>query len=296
MSKATALSGLLVIDKPLRMTSRDAVNRAWRWLPRGTRIGHTGTLDPLASGVLVVCAGTATRLAEYVQRMEKTYRAGILLGTRSSTDDGEGTLTRIAVAHPPGPAEVEVALQEFVGTKGQVPPGHSAAKLSGRRAYALARQGKPVSLAARPVTVHAIDLLAYDYPNVDIEVRCGKGTYIRSLARDLGERLGCGGYLNSLRRTAVGHFLASDALALDADKQTALARLRPLVEAVRALRTLIVPEDQAARLQTGQGLPWANDYKDGEELAIVSVAGALLAIGQADAADGLIWPRKVFVG
>jgi tRNA pseudouridine55 synthase len=259
MSVATAVNGLLVIDKPLGMTSRDAVNRAWRWLPRGTRIGHTGTLDPLAIGVLVICAGAATRLAEYVQRMEKTYRAGVVLGTRSSTDDGEGVLTSTVVGNPPSREAVEAALQTFVGTIDQVPPGHSAAKVTGRRAYTLARQGKSVGLTARPVTIHAIELLGYDYPNVDIRVRCGKGTYIRSLARDLGERLGCGAYLKSLRRTAVGHFLASDALTLEADKQTALARLRPLVEAVRGLKTLIVSEDEAARLAAGLGLWLRND-------------------------------------
>src|SRR5437660_3862801 len=161
MSKATALNGLLVIDKPLRMTSRDAINRAWRWLPRGNRIGHTGTLDPLATGVLVVCVGSATRLAEYVQRMEKVYRATIRLGVRSSTDDGEGELTFLSVTTPPGRAQIAEALAEFLGTIAQVPPNHSAAKIAGRRAYALARQRRTVSLAPRPVAIHAIDLMDY---------------------------------------------------------------------------------------------------------------------------------------
>src|SRR5436305_469103 len=131
-NKATAVNGLLVIDKPLHMTSRDAVNRAWRWLPRGTRIGHTGTLDPRASGVLVVCAGLATRLAEYVQRMEKVYRADICLGVRSSTDDGEGTLSAAEGAAVPDRLSVTQALEEFIGTIDQVPPDHSASKVTGR--------------------------------------------------------------------------------------------------------------------------------------------------------------------
>src|SRR5438477_10361659 len=150
MSKATALNGLLVIDKPLRMTSRDAINRAWRWLPRGNRIGHAGTLDPLATGVLVVCAGTATRLAEFVQGMEKVYRAGVKLGATSTTDDGEGVLSPVTVGVPPSPDELAEALRGFHGTIDQVPPGHSAAKVAGRRAYSLARQGKVVNLAPRP--------------------------------------------------------------------------------------------------------------------------------------------------
>src|ERR1700690_2647717 len=126
MNKATALNGLLVIDKPLRMTSRDAVNRAWGWLPRGTRIGHTGTLDPLATGVLVLCVGLATRLAEYVQRMGKVYRAGVALGSTSDTDDADGLVTPTPDAKKPALAEVEQGLAGFLGAIEQVPPAFSA--------------------------------------------------------------------------------------------------------------------------------------------------------------------------
>jgi tRNA pseudouridine55 synthase len=294
MNRATALNGLLVIDKPVRMTSRDALNRAWRWLPRGTRIGHTGTLDPLATGVLVMCVGAATRLAEYIQRMEKVYRAGLRLGERSTTDDGEGTLVAQPVTVPPSKDDVTAALGEFLGTINQVPPDHSAAKIAGRRAYALARQGREVSLAPRPVMIYAISLLDYDYPRLDLEVRCGKGTYIRSLARDLGERLGCGAYLESLRRTRVGYFQAHDALGLDADRDAALNRLLPLTEAVRDLRMLVLAEDQVARLRTGQGVPLVPGLEEGEDIAIVSPAGTLLAVGRAALAQGLILPTRVF--
>src|ERR1700747_2635610 len=148
MIKNPPLNGFLVIDKPLGLTSRDALNRAWRWLPRGNRIGHAGTLDPLATGVLVVCAGAATRLAEYVQLMEKAYRAGIRLGVTSTTDDGEGVLAPVAVSAPPTLKDVLDALHAFHGAIDQVPPGHSAAKVEGRRAYSLARQGKAVNLSA----------------------------------------------------------------------------------------------------------------------------------------------------
>src|SRR5207302_96633 len=142
---------------------------------------------------------------------------------------------------------------------------------------------------------HAIKVLAYDYPRLDLEVRCGKGTYIRALARDLGERLGCGAYLECLRRTRVGAFLAEDALSLDADKETALSRLLPLAEAVRDLRALVLADDQVERLRTGQEVPAASGSKEGEEIALVSATGALLAVGDVEAAQAVIRPRKVFV-
>src|SRR5262249_26578417 len=153
----------------------DAVNRAWRWFPRGTRIGHTGTLDPLATGVLVICVGVATRLAEYVQRMHKVYRAGIRLGVNSETDDAESTLTEVHVETQPTSTEIESALRTFVGEIDQVPPAFSAAKITGKRAYDLARKGKEVDLDARRVRIDAIDILSYAYPHLEIEVRCGKG-------------------------------------------------------------------------------------------------------------------------
>jgi tRNA pseudouridine55 synthase len=288
------VNGLLVIDKPLRMTSRDAVNIAWRWLPRGTRIGHTGTLDPLASGVLVLCIGIATRLAEYVQRMEKVYRAQLCLGVRSSTDDGEGRLTPQAVKKLPSVDEVTEALAGFVGEIEQIPPDHSAAKVTGRRAYKLARQGKELSLPPRSITIHAITLLDYDYPRLDLEVRCGKGTYIRSLARDLGDRLGCGAYLEGLRRTRVGHFLATEALSLEEGKDAALARLLPLVDAVRELPALALPDETLNVLRTGQGISVPEKWGAGEEIALLSSSGSLVAVGQVDAERGLLVPRKVF--
>src|SRR5262245_64141974 len=141
--------GLLVLDKPHGVTSRAAVDRALRWFPRGTRIGHTGTLDPLATGVLVLCVGQATRLTEYVQDMAKTYRAGLLLGARSDTDDADGVVTSVVGAVAPDPVAVEVALAGFVGEIEQVPPAYSAAKLTGRRAYDLARRGEEVSRRPR---------------------------------------------------------------------------------------------------------------------------------------------------
>jgi tRNA pseudouridine55 synthase len=253
--KAQAWNGLLVIDKPGGMTSRGAVNRVQGQLPRGTRIGHTGTLDPLATGVLVLCLGSATRLAEYVQDMPKTYRAGLLLGQRSDTEDADGTITPVEGVRPPGAATLGAALQAFVGEIDQVPPAYSAAKLGGRRAYDLARRGQTVTLEARSVRIYSIDLLNYDYPRFEIEVHCGKGTYIRSLARDLGERLGCGALIELLRRTSVGPFKIEDAVGVDASASLLREQLRPIAEAVADLPRVIVAPDSVAELCLGRGLP-----------------------------------------
>ncbi|HZT81290.1 MAG TPA: tRNA pseudouridine(55) synthase TruB, partial [Gemmataceae bacterium] len=222
--KPSPYHGLLVVDKPGGITSRDAVDRAQRWFPRGTRLGHTGTLDPLATGVLVLGVGAATRLTEYVQRMEKVYLTTIALDRRSDTDDLDGTVEQLTFdGPPPDRAAVGRCLQTFLGEVEQVPPAFSAAKVSGRRAYALARRGEKVSLAPRRVRIYQIDLLSYEYPLLKLQVRCGKGTYIRSLARDIGQRLGRAGTVMELRRTRIGPFDEAQALRLEADPSAARA-------------------------------------------------------------------------
>jgi tRNA pseudouridine55 synthase len=300
--KAPLFHGLLVLDKPSGITSRDAVNRAQQWFPPRTRIGHTGTLDPLATGVLVLTIGNATRLSEYVQRMAKTYRATIRLGATSDSDDADGTITPQPVAAPPDRAAVENATQGFLGEIEQVPPAYSAAKLSGQRAYKLARRGDDVSLAPRQVRIDAILIPSYAYPLLELEVRCGKGTYIRSLARDLGARLGCGGYIEALRRTQVGPFRAEDALSLDADAATARARLLPLAMAVSELPQITLDDRAIARLQ--QGGTWLfNDpplrnvtFATDGEMAVMDTAGNLALIAIADTARGVLRPAKVMAG
>ncbi len=284
--------GLLVLDKPGGITSREAVDRALRWFRPGTRVGHTGTLDPLATGVLVLCLGSATRLTEYVQDMAKTYRAGIGLGARSDTDDADGQVVPAAVAVPPVRAVVEETLHGFVGAIEQVPPAYSAAKVSGRRAYDLARQGRDVVLQPRSVRVHGIDLLAYDYPHLEIEVRCGKGTYIRSLARDLGERMGCGGYVATLRRTRVGPFRVEDAVSLDADAAAAQAKLLPVAAAVGDLSAVTLADALVARLRQGQAIP--ADGVSADTVAIFDQRGGLVAVAHRDAANRQLRPEKVF--
>jgi tRNA pseudouridine55 synthase len=291
--------GLLVVDKPGGMTSRAAVDLAEHWFPRGTRIGHTGTLDPLATGVLVLCVGTATRLTDYVQVMAKTYRAGILLGARSDTDDAEGTVIPAIVDNPPSRTVLERALAEFVGDIAQVPPAFSAAKVTGRRAYDLARRGAEVSLAARLVSIYGIDVIDYACPRLEIEVRCGKGTYIRALARDLGDRLGCGGLIASLRRMRVGPFDADHALRLDADAASARAALLPLAAAVSELPHVTLPQPEVSRLRRGQAVPrsgiagLAETLGQAKEVAVFDSAGGLIAIATVDRMRDMLRPGKV---
>jgi tRNA pseudouridine55 synthase len=225
-----SIEGFLVVDKPGGLTSRDAVNRIQRLLPRGTKIGHTGTLDPLATGVLVFCIGKATKFADRVQAMGKTYVTRIRLGATSTTDDADGDVTIRDVA-PVGEAAIRELLPAFTGTILQQPPAFSALKVDGRRAHDLARRGLEVALEPRPVTVLVIDLLHYAWPFLDLEIACGKGTYIRAIARDLGDRLGVGGLVLALRRTNVGPFTVEAGISLDTDRATVLDRLVP-VEAI----------------------------------------------------------------
>jgi len=296
--KSSSSNGLLVVDKPGGMTSRAAVDRALAWFPRGTRLGHTGTLDPLATGVLVLCVGVATRLTEYVQRMEKTYRAGLLLGARSTTDDADGTVEAVQVDRPPDQGTVVCRLREFLGVIAQAPPAFSAAKVTGRRAYDLARQGKEVVLEARTVQIYQIDLLRYDYPRLDLEVRCGKGTYLRSLARDLGERLGCGGLIETLRRTRVGPFHAAGALHLETDAGTARGRLLSPAAAVADLPRLTLADAEVARLRQGQAVAVGGStavahLAAGAEVAVFGPGDRLAAIAVHDPAAHCLRPAKV---
>jgi len=286
--------GLLVLDKPAGITSRAAVNAALRWFPRRTRLGHTGTLDPGATGVLVLCVGWATRLAEYVQSMEKVYRSTFLLGCRSSTDDADGELVPVQVAEPPSSPDVHAALGRFIGEIDQVPPSFSAAKVTGKRAYKLARAERKIALEPRRITIHQIALLHYEYPLLDLEVRCGRGTYIRALARDLGNVLYCGAIVQALRRTRVGVFTLDGALGLDADRAAVLAQLRPCEDAVQQLPRLDLPAPALEKLR--HGLP-VSDQPDmqaalGKEIAVFAPDGILAAIASMDGA-GKLWPEKV---
>jgi tRNA pseudouridine55 synthase len=275
------------------MTSRDVVNRVQRWFPRRTKIGHTGTLDPLATGVLVVCVGAATRLAEYVQAMGKSYAARFRLGATSSTDDADGDVTEMPNAPVPTREQIDAALAGFVGLIEQLPPAVSALKIDGQRAHDLARRGKVVPLAPRPVRIDAIRVTGYEWPCLDVEVDCGKGTYIRSIARDLGAALGCGGLVQTLRRTRIGPFEVVQGVGLDASS----VKLLPMTAAVQDIVKLRLSADDAKRIFRGQSISFTSasggrQPPEASEVALLTETSELLGIGIVE--RGQIKPRTVF--
>lgn len=207
-------TGVIVVDKPLHFSSMDVV-RVVRGKARGAKTGHAGTLDPLATGVLIVCLGKATKLVNRLMDTPKHYCAEVDLSAFTVTDDREGDREEVPVPEPPSSQVVAAAARRFVGEIEQKPPAYSAINVAGRRAYRLARQGEEVELAARPIVIHSIDVLRYDWPILRLDIGCGKGTYIRSLARDLGVALGTGGHLASLVRTQVGPFSLESSRRLD---------------------------------------------------------------------------------
>jgi tRNA pseudouridine55 synthase len=216
------LHAILPLDKSLGITSMQAVARVRR-LAGGARTGHAGTLDPLATGVLVLALGKCTRQIESLMATEKRYLTEIDLTAFTTTDDVEGERTEVplgapgAAAAPPTRAEVERALAtRFTGTVMQRPPAFSAMKVGGRRAYAMARKGEAPELAPRPVVIHSVAVTAYEWPMLALNIHCGKGTYVRSIARELGQALGTGGHCTMIRRTAVGEFTIDRAVRMDA--------------------------------------------------------------------------------
>jgi tRNA pseudouridine55 synthase len=286
--------GILNVNKPPGLSSRDVVDRVER-LVRPAKCGHAGTLDPLATGVLVICVGPATRLIQYVQRMQKQYRATFLLGRQSETDDIEGDVTLLEGAPQPTRAQIDDVLLRFVGQIQQRPPAHSAIKVAGRRAYALARRGLPVELAARPVTIHALTVRQYKYPELELDLECGSGTYVRALGRDLAAALGTAAVMSALERIAIGGFRVDHAVRLDELTAGNLLRhLQPALAAVAELPRIMISDAELARLRNGLpiSLPPAaiqpNDRLDGE-WAAMDPAGCLAAI-VFEKRQGELWP------
>ena len=282
-------SGLVVVDKPAGITSHDVVARVRRLA--GTRkVGHAGTLDPMATGVLVLGLNRATRLLGHLTLTDKAYAATVRLGVTTTTDDAEGEVADSRSTAGLTETAVRDALAAFVGEIDQVPSAVSAIKVDGRRAYARVRAGEQVDLPARRVTVHSIEVTAVDLEraSVDLEVRCSSGTYVRAIARDLGAALGVGGHLTALRRTAVGPFLIDEAHTLDAlaDEFT----MTPIAEAARAaFPALDLDDEQAAAVRVGRRL----DLSLGALTALFAPDGAFLALYQ-EGEDGRAKAVAVF--
>lgn len=292
-------AGILALNKPAGITSFDAVREVRRLLDE-RRVGHAGTLDPTASGLLPVCVGRATRLVDYMHAQPKTYHCVVRLGERSATMDTEGEISRGSDASAITTADVTAALRLFVGTITQVPPMHSAVRHEGKHLYELARAGVEVERTPRTAVIHSAELVAFRAGRVaeaEVVVVSGKGAYMRVLAADLGERLGTGGLLGWLSRTAYGSLDLSAAVTLDALAQMEEPRLAllPLGIAVSHLPRIDLGPQQATLLRRGQGvwLPRTQQDQRGD-CAVFEAGGELVALGEVQ--GGLLRPTKVLVG
>ncbi len=302
------MDGILNINKASGMTSHDVVAKI-RKLLKQKRVGHAGTLDPAASGVLPICIGQGTRVAEYLSESGKAYQAEIILGVVTDTYDSEGTVVRttnVTDLHrdPMYRTHIEEALQQFIGPQMQMPPRYSAIKIQGQPAYKLARAGEEIPLEPRPITIYRLEFLRWLPPRLTLTIECSKGTYIRSLAYDLGERLGCGAHLGTLVRTRSGPFSLSESITLEQLEQaigwgtgTVQEYLHPIDLALQQYPALVLDDTSVEPVLHGN----AFRYKEQGELPAASLArvydaaGRFLAIAQWNAERGFWQPKKVLI-
>lgn len=291
-SKRVEVNGWLILDKPQGMTSTQAVSRLKR-IFNAKKAGHAGTLDPLASGILPVAFGEATKTVPFVQDGRKSYRFTVKWGEQTNTDDTEGVVTLTSDTRPE-PAQITALFPQFTGEIMQTPPAYSAIKVQGERAYDLARDGETVELAARPVFIHALRLVEAGPDTAVIEAECGKGTYVRALARDFGAILGCYGHVTALRRTRVGPFTEMDAVGFDAleTEAGALDALLPVETGLSELPCVVVDRDGAARLRRGQPLILRGRDAPAGGVVYAACGGVPVAFGPVE--EGQLVPARVF--
>lgn len=294
MRKSDAAAQVVLVDKPEGPTSHDVV-RMVRQCLSARRVGHAGTLDPFASGLLLVCVGWSTRLTEYFHLLSKRYEARVTLGTRTDTDDRTGRVIATSDAwRRLTRADVVRSAARFEGPQDQLPPDYSAKKVDGRRAYRAARSGSPLSLAPARVDVHALRLIDFRPPDLDLALEVSTGTYVRALARDLGDELGCHAHLSALRRTGIGPFSAADALGLEEltrGEPSRKAWMSPL-EALAWLPTRVLTLAELGRIRHGQAIPVgeANGRWDGP--VALAFGGRLVAVSRPGPVG--LHPEKVF--
>ncbi|MEM5295726.1 tRNA pseudouridine(55) synthase TruB [Burkholderia sp. JPY481] len=295
-----ALDGVLLLDKPLGLSSNDALIRAKR-LYLAKKAGHTGTLDPLATGLLPLCFGEATKFSQDLLEADKTYEATMRLGIRTTTGDAEGEALDIRAVDC-DEAAVRAALRGFIGEIVQVPPMYSALKRDGKPLYEYARAGQTVEREGRPVTIHALELIACALPDVTFRVTCSKGTYVRTLAEDIGEALGCGAHLVALRRTGVGALTLDHSVTLDAlSAATELERdawLQPVDALLSTFPQVTLNDDDTRRFLHGQrlklsSLTIAADAANAPRVRVYSAQGRLL--GVAKPGEGVLAPERLVV-
>lgn len=295
----SGLTGVLLIDKEPGWTSHDVVARSRR-LTGQRRIGHTGALDPMATGLLVLCLGRATRLVEYMMPGEKAYEGEIALGQETDTDDAEGQPTRSAPI-PEGEIDLEAIARRFTGEIMQTPPAYSAVKVEGRRAYALAREGEAPELQPRPVSVTALSLQRIAPDRLRVDVHCGAGMYVRSLARDIGRAIGCGAHLASLRRTGSGPFHVREAVPVEALGAFAGAGkldevVRPADEGVAGSAAAILTTSHAQQIRNGQVAWTRGGFLRPATLArLYGADGSFVGVGEVDV-PGRVRALKVVTG
>ncbi|MEI9915344.1 MAG: tRNA pseudouridine(55) synthase TruB [Methylovirgula sp.] len=290
-SKRAEVNGWVVLDKPVGMTSTHAVARLKR-LFNAKKAGHAGTLDPLASGVLPVAFGEATKTVPFVQDGEKAYRFTIQWGAETDSDDADGQIVTRSDIRPEINA-ILAALPHFTGTILQTPPAYSAIKINGERAYDIARDGETPELSPRSVTIHELVMTESGADDATFEARCGKGTYVRAIARDLGRVLGCLGHVSALRRTRVGPFSEADAVPLAQIEDASVPDAMRRVEAgLLELPQVVVDRDSAARLRRGQSILLRGRDAPGEGAAYACCGGVVVAIGAIE--RGELVPGRVF--
>lgn len=292
-TKRTEINGWLILDKPVGMTSTHAVSRLKR-IFNAKKAGHAGTLDPLASGILPVAFGEATKTVPFVQDGEKAYRFTVKWGAETDSDDADGAITRTSDARP-AVEQIDALLPTFIGTIMQTPPAYSAIKIGGERAYDIARDGEEVILQPRPVTIHSLEIVSSTEDETVLEAECGKGTYVRAIARDLGRLLGCYGHVTALRRTRVGPFTEEDAVslaALDTEGAQPFAEMLSVEAGLSELTCVVVDRDGAARLRRGQSLILRGRDAPAEGWAYAACAGVPVAFGTVE--GGELSPSRVF--
>ncbi len=294
----TDVHGIVVVDKPVGLTSNAVLQRVRR-LYRARKAGHTGSLDPLASGVLPVCFGEATKLSGLLLDAAKTYEVVGRLGARTTTGDAEGDVIETAAVPPLDERRIEAALDRFRGEIEQIPPMYSALKHSGRRLYELAREGRTVERPPRCVTIHGLDCIDWSAPDLSLRVSCSKGTYVRTLIEDLGAALGTCAHVVSLRRTMAGPFGISDAITLEALEEAGpgspLARERLLAPdaGVPGLPSVQLSAAEADRLRHGQTVATPAPGPDPGLARVYGPEGVFLGLGEADG-QGRLAPRRLF--
>jgi tRNA pseudouridine55 synthase len=287
------MEGILNILKPSGMTSFDVV--AYIRKKTGAKAGHAGTLDPAAAGVLPVCVGKATRLIEYMSEMRKVYRAEMLLGVETDTQDGTG---RVVAEHDVNLSERQIidAFNGFIGITGQIPPMYSAVKVSGKKLYELARKGITIERKKRKIEVFSINVVDIYRDRVLFDVECSKGTYIRTLCHDIGKRLGCGAHLKFLLRKRVGPFALNDSITLEELREIKEKALLPPDEAVKHMDSVTLSKNESLLLSNGRGIRMCEYNGRTRLVRVYNESGVFLAIGEMDEINGILKPRKVFVG